>query len=136
MSVNHRQDPISIDDLALPLDTDHSVIYNPHRTLQRDGSVVEGFKPDEIVDALHLPTGNKEPLVNDVEVRRLTPVERERLMGFPDDWTEGVSDAARNAQTGNAVVVPVVEWIAKRLAAADSLLESPPPPETAVHSAA
>jgi site-specific DNA-cytosine methylase len=56
-------------------------------------------------------------------VRRLTPTECERLQGFPDDWTstsEGQSqyDSARYRQLGNAVAVPVVEWIARRLAQA------------------
>lgn len=49
--------------------------------------------------------------VPDMAVRRLTPVECERLQGFPDNWTEGQSDSARYKQMGNAVAVPVVEWI-------------------------
>jgi len=48
-------------------------------------------------------------------VRRLTPTECERLQGFPDNWTEGQSDSARYKQMGNAVAVPVVEWIMERL---------------------
>ena len=48
-------------------------------------------------------------------VRRLTPLECERLQGFPDGWTDGQSDAQRYRQMGNAVAVPVVEWIARRL---------------------
>jgi site-specific DNA-cytosine methylase len=44
-------------------------------------------------------------------VRRLTPLECERLQGFPDGWTEGQSDTNRYKQMGNAVAVPVVEWI-------------------------
>ena len=48
-------------------------------------------------------------------VRRLTPVECERLQGFPDNWTEGQADSHRYKQMGNAVTVPVVEWIVKRL---------------------
>ena len=47
-------------------------------------------------------------------VRRLTPVECERLQGFPDNWTEGQADSHRYKQLGNAVAVPVVEWIIKR----------------------
>ena len=50
-----------------------------------------------------------------VGVRRLTPLECERLQGFPDNWTEGQSDSARYRQMGNAVAVPVVEWIIERL---------------------
>jgi len=44
-------------------------------------------------------------------VRRLTPLECERLQGFPDGWTEGQPDTHRYKQMGNAVAVPVVEWI-------------------------
>ena len=54
---------------------------------------------------------------NDFFVRRLTPTECERLQGFPDGWTEGQSDSVRYKQLGNAVAVPVVEWIGKRIAA-------------------
>lgn len=48
-------------------------------------------------------------------VRRLTPTECERLQGFPDGWTEGQSDSHRYKQLGNAVAVPVVSWLVKRL---------------------
>ena len=48
-------------------------------------------------------------------IRRLTPRECERLQGFPDDWTTGQSDSARYRQMGNAVAVPVAEWIGKRI---------------------
>ena len=47
------------------------------------------------------------------------PVECERLQGFPDGWTEGFSDTTRYRMLGNAVAVPVVEWIAQRLVAVD-----------------
>jgi DNA (cytosine-5)-methyltransferase 1 len=57
--------------------------------------------------------GNNIPLVG---IRRLTPTECERLQGFPDGWTDGQSDSTRYRQLGNAVAVPVVEWIGKRIA--------------------
>lgn len=47
----------------------------------------------------------------DSVVRRLTPLECERLQGFPDNWTEGQTDTNRYKQMGNAVAVPVVEWL-------------------------
>ena len=50
-------------------------------------------------------------LIMGTNVRRLTPVECERLQGFPDDWTAGQSDSTRYKQMGNAVAVPVVEWL-------------------------
>jgi len=49
------------------------------------------------------------------KIRRLTPTECERLQGFPDGWTEGVSDTQRYKCLGNAVSVPVIEAIIKRL---------------------
>ena len=48
-------------------------------------------------------------------VRRLTPTECEALQGFPRNWTDGQSDVHRYKQMGNAVAVPVVEFIIKRL---------------------
>jgi SAM-dependent methyltransferase len=53
-------------------------------------------------------------------VRRLTPVECERLQGFPDGWTaeaggEPFSDTTRYRMLGNAVTVSVARWIARRL---------------------
>lgn len=49
-------------------------------------------------------------------VRRLTPLECERLQGFPDGWTAGQSDQVRYKQLGNAWAVPVAEWILRRIA--------------------
>jgi DNA (cytosine-5)-methyltransferase 1 len=49
-------------------------------------------------------------------VRRLTPVECERLQAFPDGWTEPAgSDSARYKAMGNAVTVNVVQWILGRM---------------------
>lgn len=52
-------------------------------------------------------------------VRRLTPTECERLQGFPDGWTDGQTDSARYRQLGNAVCVPVAEWIGRRIVQAE-----------------
>jgi site-specific DNA-cytosine methylase len=52
-----------------------------------------------------------------VRVRRLTPVECERLQGFPDGWTEGLSDTQRYKVLGNAVSVPVIKAIVEKLIA-------------------
>ena len=48
-------------------------------------------------------------------VRRLTPTECERLQGFPDGWTEDQADTHRYKQMGNAVAVPVVNFIIERM---------------------
>ena len=61
-------------------------------------------------------------------VRRLTPRECERLMGWPDDhtrWTADgreISDSHRYRMAGNGVVAPVAEWIGHRLVAVDVLM--------------
>lgn len=60
-------------------------------------------------------------------VRRLTPVECERLQGFPDGWTyigewvdskgktRSTTDGARYKALGNSFAVPVVRWIGERI---------------------
>lgn len=59
--------------------------------------------------------GNKMPMVNGI--RRLTPIECERLQGFPDDWTkygmfsQEISDSQRYKMMGNAVTTNVVTAI-------------------------
>jgi DNA (cytosine-5)-methyltransferase 1 len=51
-------------------------------------------------------------------VRRLTPLECERLMGFPDGWTalDGATDSARYRALGNSVAIPCVEFILQGIA--------------------
>jgi len=49
-----------------------------------------------------------------MKIRRLTPIECERLQGFPDEWTEGISDTQRYKCLGNAVTVNVIEAIIRR----------------------
>ena len=53
-------------------------------------------------------------------IRRLTPLECERLQGFPDGWTDlpGASDSARYKALGNSVAIPCVKFIMSRIAAA------------------
>jgi DNA (cytosine-5)-methyltransferase 1 len=54
-----------------------------------------------------------------VGIRRLTPIECERLQGFPDDWTDVFADSVRYRMLGNAVCVNAAEWIAKRIMTID-----------------
>jgi DNA (cytosine-5)-methyltransferase 1 len=56
-----------------------------------------------------------QPASSTMAVRRLTPLECERLMGWPDDWTAGQSDTHRYKQCGNGVASPVATWIAQQL---------------------
>ena len=51
-------------------------------------------------------------------LRRLTPLECERLQGYPDGWTDvpGASDSARYKALGNSVAIPCVEYLMRRVA--------------------
>jgi len=69
----------------------------------------------------HHDRGKKILDISNLRVRRITPTECERLMGFPDNWTavggdgKQISDTARYRLCGNAVVVSVSEWLGKRI---------------------
>ena len=64
-------------------------------------------------------TNQAPTMLHQMSVRRLTPVECERLMGLPDGWTapEGVKapDSKRYAACGDAIVTTVAFWIADRI---------------------
>jgi len=94
-------------------------IHTPHRQLMAGAHSKRSAQPASGDDSR--PGHGPAP----VSVRRLTPRECERLQGFPDDWTaldanrRPVSDAARYRAIGNAVAVPVITWVGRRLLAAD-----------------
>jgi len=57
-------------------------------------------------------------VANNMAVRRLTPVECERLQGFPDNYTnikEKCPDGPRYKALGNSMAVPVMKWIGQRI---------------------
>jgi DNA (cytosine-5)-methyltransferase 1 len=62
-----------------------------------------------------LTQGDRHAVATPAVVRRLTPVECERLQGFPDNWTADQADSNRYKQMGNAVTVNVINWIGQRL---------------------
>jgi site-specific DNA-cytosine methylase len=61
--------------------------------------------------------GSKTGILQEQRIRRLTPTECERLQGFPDGWTQGVSDTQRYKCLGNAVTVPVIQFLGERILA-------------------
>ena len=90
----------------------------------------EGFRPRKDGDSPCLATrrcsetdiSTMPPIIKGQQtVRRLTPIECERLQGFPDDWTKTgkelgtISDSQRYKMCGNAVTVDVVEAVAKKI---------------------
>lgn len=104
------------------------------------GEVHDVSAGEEVSPSVRTGTGGGQIGVSTMSaVRRLTPVECERLQGFPDGWTakraevrrEGnrwvsgeraeveQSDAARYRQLGNSIAEPVFEWVAHRMIAAD-----------------
>jgi DNA (cytosine-5)-methyltransferase 1 len=66
-------------------------------------------------------------VITQMGVRRLTPLECERLQGLPDDYTaityrgEPAADAPRYKAIGNSMTVPVMRWILERLERVDAL---------------
>ncbi len=76
---------------------------------RRDKDIVE--RKDNLSNCI-TASRDIEKLIRDGNAyRQLTPLECERLQGFPDDWTKGISDVQRYKCLGNAVTVPVVEYI-------------------------
>jgi DNA (cytosine-5)-methyltransferase 1 len=72
----------------------------------------------------------KGPTLNSMKVRRLTPLECERLMGFPDGYTQiphkgkPAADSPRYKALGNSWAVPNVAWIGRRIAQVDAIKSS------------
>jgi DNA (cytosine-5)-methyltransferase 1 len=82
--------------------------------------------------------GNHQPKVmtRDLAVRRLTPTECERLMGWPDFWTAlradgtAIADGPRYRMCGNGVVAPVAQWIAHRMLTVPAVKNTEPDKDT------
>lgn len=85
------------------------------------GTVKVGGAPPAVLTARGVPFGLawRWPWT----VRRLMPVECERLQGFPDGWTDlgGTPDTPRYKALGNSMAVPVMEWIGRRIAMVDAI---------------
>ena len=96
----------------------HTILFH---NSYRDGLRLLGEQSMTLSAIMGTGGGNTPMLANSEVVRRLTPLECERLMGFPDDhtrWTaEGKeqSDGHRYKQCGNAVVTPVAKWVGEQL---------------------
>jgi DNA (cytosine-5)-methyltransferase 1 len=95
-------------------------------TRDAKGKVTDRHLKDE-AGTIHSASGgggNTDQFVQDYRIRRLTPIECERLQGFPDNHTEygnydgevkKMSNTQRYKQCGNAVTVDVVQAIANKL---------------------
>ena len=98
---------------------DHHAVYSRQRVDDfRENGVVSTQSARQHKDATDLVCQKAEAYA--YLIRRLTPLECERLQGFPECWTDipGASDSARYKALGNSVAIPCVEFIMSRIAAA------------------
>mgnify|MGYP000848134681 CR=1 FL=1 len=73
------------------------------------------YRTDNLSNCLTATPSYEHLSSNNFTIRKLTPVECERLQGYPDGWTEGIADTNRYKCLGNAVTVPVIKAIAKKI---------------------
>lgn len=126
IAFNARQDPDSWYGRTGPLDTDGGTQAVAVALRGREGGAPAELG-DEVQNCLRASGGggDKAHVLNAMQVRRLTPVECERLQGFRDDYTNipwrkqpTSPDGPRYKALGNSMAVPVVYWIGERVDAA------------------
>jgi DNA (cytosine-5)-methyltransferase 1 len=90
---------------------------DPNRPSIRNKTSTGGSGPLSRIDGntYCVDSGNCQAVELPEGIRRLTPLECERLQGFPDGWTKALSDTQRYKCIGNAVSPPVVKAIGERL---------------------
>ena len=113
---------------AIPIH-DQATRHSGKRGDKQDGKG-NGFGIGQPGDPMNtLTKGDKHAVFIPMAVRRLTPVETERLQGFPDNWSriswkgkpeEQCPDGPRYKACGNSMAVPVMRWIGERIAEADA----------------
>jgi len=125
--VNARQTPVTMNDKSLSLcakDRGHAIGFIPKNS-EKARSIVEQEEMSPTLDS----SGNA--VATQMQVRRLTPCECERLQGMPDDYTripwrgksaEECPDTPRYKATGNSMAVPVMRWIGERIQMVDNIL--------------
>jgi DNA (cytosine-5)-methyltransferase 1 len=124
MVVHGTQDPIT-SDVAFPLATnqgqENALVYEMH---PQDSRVKEMGDVCQTVTNRWGTGGGNVPITIQSAVRRLTPMECERLQGFPDNYTsikDKTPDGSRYKALGNSMAVPVMAWIGKRIKEVDEL---------------
>lgn len=129
LAFHQTQDPITEDDLSPTLGVTTIGMGIAYRKATRphgpEGSGLEGERWEETdradtLDAIGHTPRTATAVIESMAVRRLTPLECERLQGFPDGRTDQLTDSARYRTLGNAVAVPVAEWIGRRMLAVSS----------------
>ena len=105
LTARAREDQCASPKIAIP-------VLTPGRMEKRQDG--RRFKEDG-EPAFTLSAQDKHGIYDGATIRRLTEVECERLQGFPDGWTEGISASQRYKCLGNAVTVNVIRAIAERM---------------------
>ena len=104
---------------------DHHAVYSRQRVDDfRENAVVSTQSARQCKDAVDLVCQKAD--VHAHLIRRLTPLECERLQGFPDGWTDipGASDSARYKALGNSVAIPCVDFVMHCLVQAVQMSEN------------
>ncbi len=97
---------------------DHHAVFNRQRVdqvVEQDVASTESARQHkDATDLICQPDTEQRQFI-----RRLTPLECERLQGFPDGWTDipGASDSARYKALGNSVAIPCVTFVLRGIAA-------------------
>jgi len=126
-SKNNRSNPQPGDPAPTLTKNDNSPLIIPFAFDLRgreDGAMPEG--EHDTANIRSAGGGSSKSYIVDAtpRVRRLTPLECERLQGFPDYYTliDGSSDTSRYEAIGNSMAVPVMHWIGKRIDIVDKFL--------------
>ena len=101
--------------VSQPMDSDTKLLYSRQRVdIFKDGEIASTQSARQHKDATDLVCQPAyQEAVIPLLIRRLTPLECERLMGLPSGWTNmlGAADSARYRALGNSVAIPCVEYI-------------------------
>ena len=145
VTVNAREDPITASDKSLPLgakDTGHAVCYPINSSAHHHHAIAFQAVGDrgnpsintyDVMPPLMHDTGSDRgaAICQSLTVRRLTPIECERLQGMPDHHTripwrskpaEDCPDGPRYKAIGNSMAVPVMRWVGERIELVDRIL--------------
>jgi DNA (cytosine-5)-methyltransferase 1 len=80
---------------------------------------------NDVVNTFRAQSHGHKPIIFGPRVRRLTPLECERLQGFPDNYTNipSATDTDRYCAIGNSMTTFVMKWIGKRIDLVDKILQ-------------
>ena len=98
---------------------DHHAVFSRQRVdIFRENDVASTESARQYKDATDLILSADDRSMGAYLIRRLTPLECERLQGFPDGWTDlpGASDSARYKALGNSVAIPCVGYVMRGIA--------------------